>query len=163
MSATAKRQAMRSGGEPPPADEDDGITAAEMAEFDRDDGHEPEDDDGEEEDDETSGIESMPLPASTVEDEKGDWIYTLQYPARSSVPFSKVRIPKHIYAKDVRRSTRGRNDGETMFYMLCSMSKIPAKDMDLLDARDYSVLQSLMHRRALGNSRAVLRSIAGGG
>lgn len=162
MSATAKREAMRGGGKPP---------SNEVQEVDQElDPHEvidsldlTESPDEPEELDEDDSVDALPLPANTVEEENGDWVYTIQHEGAEKLPFTKVRIPAKIFAKDIRRSTIGRTDGEVIFYLLCSVSKVPAKLMDKLDAKDYAVLSRLMQRRALGNSRAALASMAGQG
>ena len=158
MSATAKKAAMR--GEAPAELE---LTDEDFAEFDKIDPEELEEE-APAEDDQGTGLDELPLPHGVeVEEDTGDWLYTLQYKALDKIPFDKVRIPAVIYAKDIRRSGQGRNEAETVFFMLCSMSKVPAKMMDKLDSRDYVVLQRLVQRRALKNSRAVLRSIGGQG
>ncbi len=169
MTATARKEAMRGGGTPKEelgedsqeleGGEESELTIEDLSEFDEDrppDDEDPPDDLGDED-----PLESLPLFPFTTEEENGDWVYTIQYPGKDKLPFKKVRVPKTIFAKDIRRSTQGRNDGETVFFMLCSVSKVPAKLMDKVDARDYAILSRLMQRRALGNSRAVLRSIGG--
>lgn len=161
MSATAKKQAMRGGGKPPSTSDDESqeLTEQELEAFDASVSVEELSEEPEEEEDDK--VQDLPLPHGVEEDENGDWVYTLQHSEDAKLPFEKIRIPVKILARDIRRSTQGRNPGETVFFMLCSVSKVPAKLMDKLDAKDYGVLSQLMERRALGNSRAVLHAIYG--
>ena len=118
--------------------------------------------------DDPEGLDSLdtaPLPDFTEVDEAtGAWVYTLQHPLSDGASdLKRIRIPKEIYAKDVRNSSRGKTQAETLFYMLASCAGIPPRVLDKLNAIDYMVASALMNRRALGNSRAVLSAMSGKG
>jgi hypothetical protein len=114
--------------------------------------------------DDDEKLDALPLPDNVEEDpETGVWTYTLQHELRPGKPlpagFTKIKVPAVIYARDIRNSGMGRNADEVVFYMLCSMTGVSPAVMDRLDARDYTVLSQLLNRRALKNSRAVLRAL----
>lgn len=102
-------------------------------------------------------IESFPLPAHVTETEEGDWIYEIQYPwnpiGNKAIPLpQKVRIPKCVYARDVRAASRGENEGEALYFLCCSLVRLPVELMDRMDARDYAVVQVLCLRRTRGKN-----------
>lgn len=102
----------------------------------------------------------LPLPGGCEADGE-DWVLTLVHPLSdgSRTP-SKIRIPAKIFAKDVRNSSAGKTEMETVFYLLASCSGLSPSILDKLDARDYYIAQTLMNRRALKNSEAVLHALA---
>jgi hypothetical protein len=168
MSATDKKRALRgqpAKAEPAPSMNLDDFETPDDLEEPDDLDREAQELDDEEDDEALEKLDDAPLPDNCeVEEDTGDWVYTLQYPlADGSKTPAKIRIPKVIYAKNVRDSSRGKTQAETVFYMLASCSKVPPRVLDKVNAVDYMVLASLMNRRALGNSRAVLSALAGKG
>lgn len=119
------------------------------------------DDEGNDSDEEQGTGEPTQWPF-VVED--GDtWVFTLQYPIEAGPePGPEVlRVRRTIYARDVRKAARGDEESDALFYLAAALTGVPERLLDRLDARDYTVLSSLVARISLGNSRAVLQSLGG--
>lgn len=99
--------------------------------------------------------EAEPLPDCVTEDEDGSWVFRLQHPLEPTKDdpegkdIEKIRIPAKMYARNVREAGRhAKSEIDAVFYLAASMTKVPAKLLDRLDARDYSTLSNLVKRRA---------------
>lgn len=157
MSETAKKNAMRGAKapvpKPEPAPEENTTLASEDEAVDEEPAPAPE------------PAREYPKGVEVLDD--GTWLYSLQHEPRMlpkvkdgkiieekdevSLPF-KVRIPKDVWAKNIREASRDAdNEGEVLFYLSCSMTHTAPATMDRFDARDYSVISArvndvLQHR-----------------
>lgn len=152
MSETEKKNAMRgSGAKAPVVKAPEPAPSPEMETTETD----PETEE-EEEEPEAPAKQVYPLGVEVLED--GTWVYSLQFEPRMfpkvkdgkiveekdevCLPF-KVRIPKDLWAKNIREASRdATNEGEVLFFLSCSMCHISAVVMDRFDARDYSVISN---------------------
>lgn len=106
------------------------------------------DEEGEEEE-----IAPPPLPEHVTEEKDGSWLYQLQHPLEPSkddpngTDINKIRIPRTVYTRNVRYASRKAETAvDVVFYLACSLTKVPPEIMDRLDARDYGVVSNLISR-----------------
>lgn len=100
-----------------------------------------------------------------VEERNDCYVIELQHPLieppKSSPVPEKLRIRKAMKARDVRIASNAEGSGDAVFTLACLLSGIPEEVMDCLDAKDYSVVSTVVGRISSGNSQAVLRSFGG--
>lgn len=115
----------------------------------------------------------QPQPKETPPDEKpevpegvevqpdGTWIYDLQFDPEPNASGRtdivarplKVRIPAQLWARNLREaSANATGDGDLLFFLTCSMIRLPAAVVDRFDARDYSVISERVNFVLLGNA-----------
>lgn len=112
------------------------------------------------------GNEEPPVPKDEWPDgvevlPDGTWMYDLQFDPEPNAAGArdivsrplKVRIPAKLWARNLREATaNATGDGDLLFYLTCSMIRLPSAVVDRFDARDYSVISSRVNEVLLGNA-----------